>query len=207
MSDYTYEAHSVNQALETFEWDNNWLEHCENTAAPRVLYVGDSISCGTRKAANKLANGELLFDGVGTSKAVDNPYLTPMIKLWGEQEGHRKFLLFNNGLHGWHMDVATYAAAYERAVTDLRQAFPDTPPILLLTTHVADPERDREVVERNRAVLAIATRQGLPVIDLYAPTLENRHLLSPDGVHLIPEGYDLIAQAILTFLTRKGETK
>lgn len=207
MSDYTYEAHPVNQALETFEWDSNWLEHCENTSTPRVLYIGDSISCGTRKAANKLANGELLFDGVGTSKAVDNPYLLPMIKLWGEQQGHRKFLLFNNGLHGWHMDTATYAAAYEKTVTDLRQAFPDAPLILLLTTHVTDPERDRDVVERNQAVLAIAARQKLPVVDLYAPTLENRHLLSSDGVHFIPDGYDLIAQTILTFLAEEGATK
>ena len=207
MSDFTYEKRATDQALETFEWDNNWLEHCENTATPRVLYIGDSISCGTRKAANKLANGSLLFDGVGTSKAVDNPYLLPMIKLWGEQQNRRDFILFNNGLHGWHMDVAAYAAAYEKTVADLRKAFSDTPPILLLTTHVADPARDRDVVQRNQAVLEIAARQSLPVVDLYSLTLQNRHLLSADGVHLIPEGYDLIAQEILTFLAKKGATK
>lgn len=207
MSDYTYEARPVDQALETFEWDNNWLEHCENTTSPRVLYIGDSISCATRKVANRLANGELLFDGVGTSKALDNPYLLPLIKLWGEQQSRRDFILFNNGLHGWHMDTATYATAYERVVLELRKAFPDAPLALLLTTHVADPERDRAVVERNQAVLEIASRQNLPVVDLYAITLKHAHLLSSDGVHLTPEGYDLIAQEILTFLAEKGATK
>ena len=38
MGDFTYEKNNTAQRLETFEWDNNRLEHCEDTETPRVLY-------------------------------------------------------------------------------------------------------------------------------------------------------------------------
>ncbi|MBQ9131580.1 MAG: hypothetical protein IJX62_03815 [Clostridia bacterium] len=205
MSDFTYEKHPTDQALETFEWDSTWLEHCEDTTTPRVLYIGDSISCGIRKAANRLADGKLLFDGVGTSKAVDNPFLLPTVQLWATQQGQRRFVLFNNGLHGWHLDLTEYSAHYEKTVRFLTKEFPAARLLLLLTTHVADPERDREVVLRNQAVLEIAAKYGLPTLDLYALSREHRELLSPDGVHLISEGYELLAKEILRLLSKKGE--
>ena len=203
MSDFTYEYNSASSPLETYEWDNNWLERC-NTDAPRVLYVGDSISCATRKALNRQAAGKLLFDGFGTSKALDNPYFTPSVKLWAAQQpGGRKFVLFNNGLHGWHLDDAEYAAAYDSFVEFLTTEFSDSQTVILLTTHVRDASRDERVVRRNREVQAIAERRGLPVVDLYSITKANPSLLSPDGVHLLPEGYDLLAEAILKVICQK----
>ena len=41
---------------ECFEWDNTWIEYTDNTMSPRFLYIGDSISVGTRPAANALAD-------------------------------------------------------------------------------------------------------------------------------------------------------
>lgn len=200
MSDYTYEAKTNDSPLETYEWDNNWLERC-NTDAPRILYIGDSISCATRKSLNRQAAGKLLFDGFGTSKALDNPYFATSVKLWGAQQpGGRKFVLFNNGLHGWHLDDGEYAAAYDSFVEFLTTEFSDSQTVILLTTHVRDASRDERVVRRNREVLAIAERRGLPTVDLYSITKSNPELLSPDGVHLLPEGYELLAEAILKVL-------
>ena len=94
----------ANHQLEVFEWDNVWWECADTAGIPRVLYIGDSISCGIRRIATQLTNEEILFDGFGTSKGIDNPYLMDSIKLFAEQEGKREAVLFNNGLHGWHLD-------------------------------------------------------------------------------------------------------
>ena len=73
MSEFTYENKDTNFELETFEWDNVWLDHITYPTLPRVLYIGDSISCGTRRVATIASGEKLLFDGFGTSKALDNP--------------------------------------------------------------------------------------------------------------------------------------
>lgn len=201
MSDFTYEKNNTTQKLETYEWDNNWLEHCEDTETPRVLYIGDSISCATRKVINRLAEKKLLCDGFGTSKALDNEFFMPSVFLWAKQQPKRRFVLFNNGLHGWHLSDEEYKNLYESFVITMKKEFSESDIFLLLTTHIADGERDKAVVRRNQAVLEIAKKHELSVIDLYSITLENHDLLSPDGVHLLPEGYELVAREILRNLT------
>ena len=198
MSSYTYEASDRKASLETYEWDNVWWEHADTAGVPRVLYIGDSISCGTRRVATDLAEHTVFFDGFGTSKAVDNPYFADSVRLFARQHGTRGAVLFNNGLHGWHLEDETeYASYYEKLLLFLREEFAGTPILLLLTTHVADGERDRRVRTRNRVVCALAEKYGLKTVDLYAVVRENAHLLSADGVHLVPEGYRLLAGALL----------
>ena len=68
MSDFTYQSSVPCSRLENFEWDNTWIEQTNKTDVARVLYIGDSISCGTRRIATERANGKYLFDGFGTSK-------------------------------------------------------------------------------------------------------------------------------------------
>ena len=133
MSDFTYQKELTASKLETYEWDNNWLEHCEDTSTPRVLYIGDSISCATRISLNQSANREILFDGFGTSKALDNEFFIPSVRTWADQQRHRRFVLFNNGLHGWHLSNEEYAALYERFVVFLKKDFSDSQIVLLLT--------------------------------------------------------------------------
>ena len=198
MSQFTYEYTDRTDKLETYEWDNVWWEHARTNGVPRVLYVGDSISCGTRPQLNEIAQGQIFFDGFGTSKAVDNPYFADSLRLFTAQQGERAVILFNNGLHGFHLEDSTeYAAGYEKLVTFLLEEFPETPIFLLLSTHVANPDRDARVVARNHAVEAIAEKYRLPVVDLYTLTRDNAHLLLADGVHLTPEGYRLLAEELL----------
>lgn len=195
---YTYEYQPINCPLETYEWDNVWWEHTDDVKKPRVLYIGDSVSCGTRHIANAMAEGNIYIDGFGTSKALDNPYFQDALHLFAVQQGYRQVVLFNNGLHGWHLDDQTqYKDAYEEMIAFLLEEFPNTPLVLLLTTHVADEMRDSRVQVRNDAVLALAQNYRLPVIDLYTLTKNHAHLLSPDGVHFSDEGYQVIAREIL----------
>ena len=198
MSDLTYEYENCSQCLETYEWDKVWWEHANTEGVPRVLYIGDSIAHSTWRAATDVANYEIYFDGFGTSKAVDNPYFADSLRIFAAQQGDRRVVLFNNGLHGWHLDDASdYAQAYEKMLVFLLKEFAGTPLVLLLTTHVANVARDKRVQTRNQAVSALAEKYNLPVLDLYTFSKEHESLLTSDGVHYTPEGYRLLAAEIV----------
>ena len=201
MSGFTYEEKDLKQKFEYIEWDNTWVENSNDTTKKRVLYVGDSISCGSRQTATKLSDGEILFDGFGTSKAVDNPFFKESLVAFSHQEGRRDVVLFNNGLHGWHLDDETeYPFYYEDLVKFMLNEFEGTPLYIVLTTSVANEEREKRVIKRNEKALEIAKKYNLEVIDLYKTSLENKNLICPDGVHYEEEGREIFAQTLVDIL-------
>lgn len=197
MKESTYEFGQVSSAYESYEWDSTWIELANQPDLKRVLYIGDSISRDIRPRANKLANKELLFDSFATSKAVDNPFFKEEIHLFSMQQGHREAILFNNGLHGWHLDDKTqYARYYEQLVCYLKERFPQTPLCPVLTTHVTDAQRNERVLARNHEVQKIAEKYNLSVIDLYTPSFQAVDLIL-DGVHFKDEGNKLLAEVLV----------
>jgi len=199
MKGFTYEKDNKNEQFETYEWDNTWIEHAEDAKMKRALYIGDSISCATRTLATAKSDEKLLFDGFGTSKGLDNPFFKECIKIFAKQQGQREVILFNNGLHGWHLDDETeYGYHYEEMVKFLLEEFKNIPLFVVLTTHIADEEREKRVTVRNKVAKKIAEKYNLPVIDLYEVSSQKEGLLSQDGVHLTKEGYELLAEKILS---------
>ncbi len=199
MKGFTYENENRNEKLETYEWDNTWIDHADDTKTKRVLYIGDSISCATRTLATAQCDEKILFDGFGTSKGLDNPFFKECIKIFGKQQGQREVILFNNGLHGWHLDDETeYGYHYEEMIKFLLEEFKNTPLFVVLTTHIADSEREKRVLVRNKVAKKIAEKYNLPVIDLYEVSSQKEGLLSQDGVHLTTEGYELLAEKIVS---------
>lgn len=197
MSNFTYEKKQQTSGLETYEWDNVWWEQAPDKSKERVLYIGDSISCGIRQVATRLSEGQLLFDGFGTSKAVDNPYFAESVRIFGKQQEKRNVVLFNNGLHGWHLeDTREYKAHYEKMVQFLLEEYKGTTFALVLTTCI-EGERNERVIVRNQVVQQIAEKYALPVIDLYSTSVEYVYLRSGDGVHFTAEGYEELAKQIL----------
>jgi len=194
---FTYEKENNKNKLETYEWDNVWWEKATTENAARVLYIGDSISCGTRGAANKLADGKWLFDGFGTSKAVDNPYLKESVALFAKQQGERKIVIVNNGLHGWHLSEEEYEKYYSDFIKFLLEEFKKTPVALVLTTRVADSERQARVKKRNEVAEKIAKNFKLPVIDIFETSEKYAELQCDDGVHYTQEGYEKFASVII----------
>lgn len=189
--------------LETYEWDSTWIEQSNNNTSKRVLYIGDSISCGTRTLANRLLNDEILFDGFGTSKALDNPYYFDSLLLFAKQVNNRDAIIFNNGLHGWHLSEDEYERLYEEFLDKLLNQFRDVPVILVLTTFVTNEMyyNDRVIV-RNEIVRKIAAAKNLDVIDLYTVSEKNKNLLCDDGVHFVDDGYKLLAEEVLNSLKK-----
>ncbi len=196
----TYEKGNADTSLETYEWDNVWWERTENVTAKRILYIGDSISYGTRQIATATAKEELLFDGFATSKALDNPYYIPTLEIFMAQQPRRDAILFNNGLHGWHLDEeTTYRENYRKAVRFLLEKGSAPIWILLTTDDASDPERNRRVLRRNEIAREIAAEFGLPVIDLYE-VVTSVDLHGPDGIHFTQDGYQRIADCLVATL-------
>lgn len=187
----------INTKFETYEWDNLWIEHANKDDIKRVLYIGDSISCGVRQVATSISNGEIYFDGFGTSKALDNPYFKDSLHLFALQQGKREVVVFNNGLHGWHLDdEKEYPKAYEEMIKFLLEEFKGTPLVIVLSTYVANIEDNKRVIKRNEEVLKLAEKYNLPYVDYYSVAEENKDNLT-DGVHFNSEGYKSLAEALV----------
>lgn len=198
MSSFTYE-YSAQTKLETFEWDNTWIDHANDTTTRRALYIGDSISCGIRKICTERSAGKWLFDGFGSSKALDHPVFFDSVRLFASQQPRRDVILFNNGLHGWHLDdEREYAPLLEEMLLNLKREYPETPMYVILTTSVANSLEEERVGRRNRAAISIAQKLALPVIDLYCESVRHAALRCADGVHFTKEGYEKFADFILS---------
>lgn len=201
MNDYTYERENSTEKLETYEWDNIWFEQTHSNTPKRVLYLGDSISCGIRRIATKLSHGKYLFDGIGTSKSLDNPFLPQTISLFAQQEGKREVVLFNNGLHGFHLSNDEYAKYYQKIIEFLIAEFHNSQIAVVLTTFTEQEEPRKKIVyQRNIAAKKIANKFNLPIIDLYTVSMANKKQLAGDGIHLTDEGYGILAKEILRVL-------
>ena len=182
---------------ENIEWDNTWMEQTRNKNARRILYVGDSITVGTRGHVNAMAGGEFVFDNYGTSKALDNPAFFDSLALFAAQQPSRAAVFFNNGLHGWHLSEEEYETLYAAMLDKLTATFGNVPILPMLTTfttHEGFP--NHRVMARNAIVERLARERGLQVIDLYSVAEANREHLS-DGVHFQNEGYVALAEELL----------
>ncbi len=182
---------------ESIEWDNTWMEQIHNPNARRILYVGDSITVGTRGAANAKGAGKVVFDHFGTSKALDNPYFFESLRLFAAQQPSRAAVFFNNGLHGWHLSEEQYETLYAEMLDKLIKEYSDVPVVPMLTTcSTSESYSNARVEARNEIVRKLATERGLTVIDLYTVACANREHIA-DGVHFDGEGYSALADELL----------
>ena len=193
----TYSFEKPAHARETYEWDDIWFEQTDKDA-PRIVTVGDSISRSLRHMLT--AKSDWLFDNYATSKSADDPFFPAQLRLFAEQQKERRLVLFNNGLHGWHLSSPAYKDAVAALIDVLLEAFAPAPLALVLTTKVADPERLVAVMERNDALRALAAEKNLPVIDLFTPSLSAEQ--GKDGVHFTAVGCETLADAMIKSVAR-----
>ena len=202
----TYETAPRVSSLEKYEWDDIWWDHAPDTEGKRILIIGDSISRGTRRAAGKLEGRTVFIDGIATSKAVDNPTFYTLLNYFAEAGHTYDAVFFNNGLHGWHLDEEKYAPLFTELAKFIKERFAPRKFFIVLTTptrksgqtEVFD-EINTRVTVRNASATDTARELGAEVVDLYS-LIENRpELYTQDGVHLVPEGYTILAKEILRF--------
>ena len=201
MGELTFEV--SREKYETFEWDNNWIDHANDINSNRILYIGDSISYGTRTVANARKDKKVMFDGFATSRGLDNLFFKESVKLFAAQQPKRDAVIFNNGLHGWHLDDQTeYRLHYESMVKFLLDEFSGTPLFIVLTTLIKTEETRDRVPVRNKVAREIAEKYGLDIIDLYTVSANASNLLKPDGVHFENAGYELFTDEILKSISK-----
>lgn len=201
---FTYETGKTIKR-ETYEWDNLWWEHSNDTEGKeRILIIGDSISCGYRSIINQELQGKIYADGLGTSKSIDNENLLKVIEYFMMQQENYKLILFNSGLHGWHLSAEEYKENYLTYVKYFKEKHADKKLVLVLTTPVRKntdlsqlEERNAQVILRNQAVLEIAESEAVPVVDLYSLLIDHPEYCSPDGVHQTQEGYKVLAKELV----------
>lgn len=191
--DFTFETHDRTTRLEKYEWDHVWWEDTDNMTSPRVLYIGDSISCGLRRPINRVADGAILFDNFATSKALDNPYFKESILNFAKQQPHCEAVLFNNAAHGFHLaDETDFRAHYERMCVFLKEQFCGKPVILLSGSYVKS-DRCARMKKRSEIAAELAEKYGFYYIDVFSKTAEMKDRLSDDGIHFTEEGYEILA--------------
>lgn len=208
MSDgFTYEFGDRDAKLETFEWERIWWEHIDDPEKPRALIIGDSVSCGYRDILNKMLQGEIYLDGLGTSKAVDNPLFPKLIDYMYCQYQEYNTILFNNGLHGWHLSDDDFEKYYRELLCYVKKCFSDKRIVVILSTPVRKARelsvfdaRNERVLERNRRAVLIAHEVGAEVLDLYSGLVEHPEMYREDGVHLLENGYTFLAKQCLKVL-------
>jgi len=187
---------------EWIEWDNTWMEQTGNPDARRILYVGDSITVGTRGQVNAMGGGRVVFDNFGTSKALDNPYFFDSLCLFAAQQPSLTAVFFNNGLHGWHLSEEEYEHHYAIMLDRLIDQFAAVPVVPMLTTcSTSDAYPNERVEARNAIVTRLAEARGLAVIDLYTVACANRRHIA-DGVHFDGEGYKALAEELMRAVER-----
>lgn len=192
----TFQKENTNNSLECFEWENLWHEHTTDCSLPRVLIIGDSISCGYRTELNRLSKGQFYTDNFASSKGIDNPFFLKSLALFTAQMPRCDSILLNNGLHGWHLTSEEYKAHYAALIAGLKKLSPSSGLSLLLTTPLCEEnhkralqQRNNLVCARNAAVLEIAAEHHIKTLDLYQPFYKQYRYFSKDGVHLTKRGY------------------
>lgn len=197
----TYISGEYHFPLEQKEWTQVWLDEAMDTQTPRVLLVGDSIFNGVIRNIINMVDGSVLFDSFCSSKAVDNPYFLEELEVFMKQQKHRRVIIFNNGLHGWHLkDETEYAKAYEEMLSCLKSKFPDTPIVVSLTTAIRDEHLPRVLV-RNEMAKQVAEKYQCPILDLFTESQKYEQLMLDDGIHFQEIGYQEMCKYIIDYIS------
>lgn len=196
----------ANLVREEIEWCNLWVPNAPDAGKlPRVLLIGDSISCSYNGAVSEFLQGVATVDRLGTSRSLNDPCLHTELRyalgLYDYQLVH-----FNNGLHGWHLkdDASEYGAGLRDMYATIRLARPSAKLVFALSTPVTvkkndrkfDPERNPRVLRRNETATALMRELEVPLNDLYACALTCLDQRSGDGYHFQAEGARVLGRQV-----------
>ena len=194
------------QVREKIEWSEFWWENESDISKPRVLFIGNSITKGYFHEVSRNLSGVVNCDKYVSSRSITDPALFKETKMALGKYNHR-IILFNNGLHGWHLDSIHYERGLRKYVKFLKAhkskgckiVYSLTTPYPSKEAGVKlDPEKNGVVMERNRIARKIMEENDIPVIDLYGliePEIEE-YSISKGNVHYKDEGYKKLAGII-----------
>lgn len=184
---------------ERYEWIRSWCDETLNDDLPRVLLVGDSITCGYQEIVREKLKGAFYIDYFATSYSIDMVIYRRMIKDFVKDSNY-DVIHFNHGLHGKYMSKRSYKANVKK----LAETFENGEVILATSTcvylagnEIPDKIWEKRVKERNEALKELSEEGGWALNDLYSVSVSiPKKFRSGDGTHYQPEGYEMLAERV-----------
>lgn len=186
-----------------FSW-NNTMEKLSYTAD--IVFFGDSLIRGSdfreRFKDKKIVN--LGYSGDTLSGMIER---IPMVKAVSPKQ---VFLL--GGINGLtNMNIDRCADKYAQLLDCLSEALPETK-IYVHSVLPLSKEKERSIclnesiVKFNQKIEKISRERQIPFIDLYSLYVLDGKMnpeLTKDGIHLLPESYDIWGNAIDKYIIEK----
>ena len=185
---------------ERYEWIQSWCDEADKQDKPRVLLVGDSITCGYQAIVRELLRDTCYVDYLATSYAADNKLFSVLVEDFAKNSNYCA-VHFNHGLHGVHMCPRTYKSKIKNLLLRLSEKSK----IILAETTVVykenstrlDPVWRKRVTERNDVVAELVTELDCGWNRLYETSVKVPFAdRDSDGVHYQAAGYELLADAV-----------
>jgi lysophospholipase L1-like esterase len=194
---------------ENIEWLDVWMPNTNDSALPRILLIGNSITRGYYPEVQKALNDKAYVARLTTSKSIGDPGLLSEIALILD---YYKFDIvhFNNGLHGWGYTEKEYGNAFPAFVNIIRKKAPSTRLIWATTTPIrsrtdinAFDSRTERIKVRNKIALDFVTKQkDIAVDDLWGFTIDKTEFFQGgDGTHPNKTGYEQIGHKVASELS------
>jgi lysophospholipase L1-like esterase len=187
---------------EKYEWSNNWWNNADDPTLPRVLLIGDSISCGYGPFVIERLTGHVNVDRMANSRGPHDPILFKEIRLALEDWPY-KVIHFNNGLHAGHLTDDQYAQCLKDYLRLIKQFAgtahliwaSSTPVFQTVEGYPLNESVNSQVIRRNAVAAEIMAENNIPINDLYTLVIGN-NLRAVDGYHYNEQGYRLMANAV-----------
>jgi lysophospholipase L1-like esterase len=202
MSTLPVKADGPHVVREDIEWCDIWIPHSNDTALPRVLLIGDSITRAYYPEVEAKLTGKAYVARLASSKSVGDPTLLSEVALVLD-ECHFDVIHFNNGMHGWGYTEAEYQQHFPDLLATIRKHAPQAKLIWASTTPVHKAghleqldARTQRVQERNRIAAEIVGKENIPVDDQFALVTGHPEYFSGDGVHLNQQGIAIQAAQV-----------
>lgn len=182
-----------------------------------VFLIGDSIRLGYRKnVAEELGSDFAVYSPDANCQFTQ--FTLRWLHSWAEIVPDRasvEVVHWNNGL--W--DLSHYPADglpvtlpedYEknlrRIILQIKMVFPNAKIVFATITPVAPTHgniRLDELESYNETALRVMAENGIPVNDLHGIVAANPEYISPDKIHMTPEGYVALGRAVADAVRRQ----
>ena len=185
---------------ERVEWVQFYSYNARDNEAPRVLVIGDSISCQFKDFLRKQLGDKVNLSSWATSKCVTDPtYLKELGPILEYNE--YDLVLFNNGLHSLSMPLDEWGNAYEKALDFIAAKLPDVPIALVYSTPLTSMDKTQISRNLNAVVLKISQKKQLPIVDIFTPMDQlDRDQFWIDEYHFTEQASAMQAEQIAAFL-------
>jgi hypothetical protein len=192
---------------EDIEWTNIWIPGLHRTDLPRVLLIGDSITNAYYDEVARRLEGKALVARLATSSSLGDPALLDQVKF---MLANYQFAVihFNNGMHGFDYTDQQYRNDIPKLLTLIKKHAPrakliwaTTTPVRKKAPHLEEFDAENKIpLARNKIVAEVATKNGIPVNDLYTLVEKHPEYSGDDGIHFNAAGQAAQAQQVAKYV-------